>query len=45
VIIDSFAATLKGSYHSRVDYPDEETSPDNPVDEPSNDETLVELRE
>jgi putative nucleotidyltransferase with HDIG domain len=28
VIIDSFTATLKGTYHSRVDYPDDEIPPD-----------------
>jgi membrane-associated HD superfamily phosphohydrolase len=43
VIIDSFTATLKGSYHSRVDYPEEETT-DNSTQNSSTDETLVEPR-
>lgn len=41
VIIDSFTATLKGSYHSRVDYPEDESSPDNSAQQSSNHETLV----
>jgi hypothetical protein len=41
VIIDSFTATLKGSYHSRVDYPDDEPSQDNSAQQSSDDETLV----
>lgn len=44
VIIESFTATLKGTYHSRVDYP-EEDKPDSLPQESSSDETLVELRE
>ena len=51
VIIDSFTATLKGTYHARVEYPDDEdeeqeeekseqVSPKSPVG--STDETLVE---
>ncbi len=45
VIIDSFTATLKGSYHARVDYPeDEEMGESSPVTE-SSDVTVVEKRE
>ena len=29
VIIDSFTATLKGSYHARVDYPEDEIPEEN----------------
>lgn len=32
VIIDSFAATLKGTYHARVDYPEEEPSAEEDTD-------------
>ena len=45
VIIDSFAATLKGTYHARVDYPDEVTSTPGDQEPSSDDATLVELRE
>jgi len=45
VIIDSFTTTLKGTYHARVEYPDEEkiTASDNQIS--ADDATLVELRE
>jgi len=45
VIIDSYTATLKGSYHSRVDYPEgDESKESNPETEIS-DVTVVEKRE
>ena len=49
VIIDSFTAPLKGTYHSRVDYPDDEQEEEQEVDAPeeipgSDDETLIEKR-
>ncbi len=45
VIIDSYTATLRGSYHTRVDYPeDDETKESNPETE-SSDVTVVEMRE
>ena len=47
VIIDSFTATLKGTYHSRVEYPDEEQEQEKDSPEQitgSSDETLVEKR-
>ena len=51
VIIDSFTATLKGTYHARIEYPEEEQK-DEQEDEQevpeqisgSSDETLVEKR-
>lgn len=43
VIIDSFTATLKGNYHARVNYPDEEKTPQKPADS-SSDDTVVEVR-
>ncbi len=45
VIIDSFTATLKGTYHARVDYPDEEKTTTSGLETSSNDTTLVEIRE
>jgi putative nucleotidyltransferase with HDIG domain len=45
VITDSFTATLKGTYHSRVDYPEEETTDEIKDEASSADETLVEMRE
>ena len=45
VIIDSFTATLKGSFHARVDYPDEETPPVDDRKPSPDDPTLVQLRE
>ncbi len=45
VIIDSFTATLKGSYHARVDYPDQEESPVDDQKPSPDDPTLVQLRE
>jgi hypothetical protein len=42
MIIDSFTATLKGTYHARMDYPEDEER-EEPGDTPGNsDETLVE---
>ena len=45
VIIDSFTTTLKGTYHARVDYPEDESSSDSNQEISSDDATLVELRE
>jgi len=45
VIIDSFTATLKGTYHARVDYPEDEVSTDSNQEISPDDATLVELRE
>jgi putative nucleotidyltransferase with HDIG domain len=44
VIIDSFTATLKGTYHARVDYPEDGEEEDEGPDSTSEDETLVETR-
>lgn len=45
VIIDSFTTTLKGTYHARVDYPEEEKkAADDPQTLPG-DVTLIEQRE
>jgi len=44
VIIDSFVATLKGTYHARVDYPEEEKQTSSVPQEPA-DDTLVEERQ
>jgi hypothetical protein len=45
VIIDSFTATLKGTYHSRVDYPDDEVPVEIEVEGEHEDGTEVEQRE
>ncbi len=45
VIIDSYTATLKGSYHARVDYPDNDESEDSNPETESSDVTVVEKRE
>ena len=45
VIIDSFTTTLKGTYHARVEYPEDEKPAANEIQSTSNDATLVELRE
>jgi hypothetical protein len=45
VIIDSYTATLKGSYHARVDYPDNDESEDSNPETESGDVTVVEKRE
>ncbi|RLD01524.1 MAG: hypothetical protein DRI46_03620 [Chloroflexi bacterium] len=45
VIIDSFTATLKGTYHARVDYPNGEPSAENEDNKDLRDDTLVEERE
>ncbi|HDN05181.1 MAG TPA: HDIG domain-containing protein [Chloroflexi bacterium] len=45
VIIDSFTTTLKGTYHARVDYPEDESSADSNQEISPDDATLVELRE
>ena len=45
VIIESFTATLKGTYHARVDYPDEITPAADDQAPSPDDATLVELRE
>jgi putative nucleotidyltransferase with HDIG domain len=48
VIIDSFTATLKGTYHARVEYPEEtpeETDQDQSSGVTDLDQTLVENRE
>ena len=42
VIIDSFTATLKGSYHARVDYPEDEIPAENEQDDWRNDDALTE---
>jgi putative nucleotidyltransferase with HDIG domain len=42
VIIDSFVATLKGTYHARVDYPEEEKQQSSSLPQDPADETLVE---
>lgn len=44
VIIDSFTATLKGTYHARVDYPDQGTATSAEQDATTDDVTLVEFR-
>jgi membrane-associated HD superfamily phosphohydrolase len=47
-IIDSFTATLKGTYHARVEYPEDEDEQEQDEIQPdvgSNDETLIEKRE
>lgn len=44
VVIDSFVATLKGTYHSRVDYPEDEVPPEEETDQSQDDDTLVEKR-
>jgi hypothetical protein len=56
-VIDSFTATLKGTYHARVEYPEEEEEAEDtavlvdedgtigPEEADSGDETLVEVRE
>ncbi len=45
VIIDSFTTTLKGTYHARVDYPEEEKSGTNGQQPSADDATLIEMRE
>jgi len=45
IIIDSYTATLKGSYHARVDYPDNDESEDSNPETESSDVTVVEKRE
>jgi len=45
VIIDSFTATLKGTYHSRVDYPDDDLTAVDEAEGNIDDENLVEDRE
>jgi putative nucleotidyltransferase with HDIG domain len=47
VIVDSFTTTLKGTYHARVDYPDEDDDPEPEAEIEVNpgDETLIEKRE
>jgi len=45
VIIDSFTTTLKGTYHARVEYPEDERSADSNQKISPDDATLVELRE
>jgi putative nucleotidyltransferase with HDIG domain len=45
VLIDSFTATLKGTYHARVEYPEDENNEETSPEPSSADETLVELRE
>ncbi len=45
VIIDSFTATLKGTFHSRVDYPDDEDQEENMTSSEGGDITVVEKRE
>ena len=45
VIIDSFTATLKGTYHARVEYPDGEPSAEKEDEKRLSDDTLVEGRE
>jgi len=45
VITDSFTATLKGSYHARVEYPEDAKTSEGSPEPSSADETLVEIRE
>ncbi len=45
VIVDSFTTTLKGTYHARVDYPDDEKPAASEIQTSSDDATLVEMRE
>jgi putative nucleotidyltransferase with HDIG domain len=42
MIIDSFTATLKGTYHARMDYPESEMSAENEQDTGLDDDTLIE---
>ena len=45
VIIDSYTATLKGTYHSRVDYPEDNDQEENRTATDKGDNTVVEKRE
>ncbi len=45
VIIDSFVATLKGTYHSRVEYPEGEPPAEEETSEALDDDILVEDRD
>lgn len=45
IIIDSYTATLKGSYHARVDYPENNESEESDPETESSDVTVVEKRE
>jgi putative nucleotidyltransferase with HDIG domain len=45
VIIDSFAATLKGTYHARVDYPDDEIPGEMEEDQDQSSSGLAEEQE
>jgi len=45
IIIDSYTATLKGSYHARVDYPENDESEESDPETESSDVTVVEKRE
>ena len=45
VIIDSYTATLKGTYHSRVDYPEDNDQEENRTATDKGDDTVVEKRE
>ena len=45
VIIDSFTTTLKGTYHARVDYPEDEIPPEEEGEVDFDADTLVEERE
>ncbi|MEE8357496.1 MAG: HDIG domain-containing metalloprotein [Anaerolineales bacterium] len=45
VIIDSYTATLKGSYHARVDYPEGDESKESNLETEISDVTVVEKRE
>lgn len=44
-IVDSFTATLKGTYHARVDYPEEDEAEEAGAEAGADDTTLVEKRE
>jgi len=45
VIIDSYTATLKGTYHARVDYPENGDQEENQTAADNGDDTVVEKRE
>lgn len=45
MIIDSFATTLKGTYHARVEYPNQEKTAASEIKISADDSTLVEVRE
>ncbi|MEJ2448127.1 MAG: hypothetical protein P8Y37_09345 [Anaerolineales bacterium] len=44
-IIDSFTATLKGTYHARVEYPDEDENGETEVDSSGTAATTAEKKD